>query len=183
MFRLFRRAPNPDAPAINGAQPRWVILAPRPCSSVHGWGRTKSGSWRTRAPPSVVCSTLAGGNFDFLILSGQLSGLVLLPDWDVLVLSVNTFTAARLSIVHRSDQVRIPFSVQATAVNDAEASAERHGYAICCCPGYQRTRYLLPRRSQSTYQLGCLRIERGPGWCQFFYACPVRHQQRTGSCA
>jgi hypothetical protein len=120
------------------------------------------------APLSVVRSTLAGGNFDFLILSGQLSGLVLLPDWDVLVLSVNTFTAARLSIVHRSDQVRIPFSVQATAVNDAEAGAERHGYAICCCPGYQRTRYLLPRRSQSTYQLGCLRIERGPGWCQFF---------------
>ena len=78
---------------------------------------------------------MAGGNFDFLILSGQLSGLVLLPDWDVLVLSVNIFTAARLSIVHRSDQVRIPFSVQATAVNDAEAGAERHGYAICCCPG------------------------------------------------
>ena len=81
-------------------------------------------------------ATLAGGNFDFLILRGQLSGLVLLPDWDVLVLSVNTFTAAGLSIVDRSGQVRIPFSVQATAVNDAEAGPERHGHAICCCPGY-----------------------------------------------
>jgi hypothetical protein len=81
--------------------------------------------------PAKRAATLVDGNFDFLILSGQLSGLVLLPDWDVLVLSVNTFTAAVLSIVDRSGQVRIPFSVQATAVNDAEAGPERHGHAMC----------------------------------------------------
>jgi hypothetical protein len=50
------------------------------------------------------------------VTKGRYSGLVLLAHWDLLVLSVNAFAAAGLSIVYRPRHIRIPFSVPKTTV-------------------------------------------------------------------